>query len=47
MKSVVMDTIVAGIPPKFGIILFRKWAKKFGGSLKIHLTYATILVFGG
>jgi ribonuclease HI len=47
MKSVVMDIIVADIPPKFGMLLSRTWAKKVGGSLQMDLTYATIPVFGG
>ena len=47
MKSVVMDIIMANIPPKFGMLLSKMWAKKVGGSLQMDLTYATILVFGG
>jgi hypothetical protein len=47
MKSIVMDIVVDGIPPKFGMLLSRTWAKKVGGSLQMDLTYATILVFGG
>jgi hypothetical protein len=47
MKSVVMDIIVAKIPPKFGMLLSRTWAKKVGGSLQMDLTYATIPIFGG
>jgi hypothetical protein len=47
MKSVVMDIIVANIPPKFGMILSRMWAKKVGGSLQMDLTYDTILVYEG
>ena len=47
MKSVVMEIVVADIPPNFGILLSRTWAKKVGGSLKMDLTYATILLFGG
>jgi hypothetical protein len=46
MKSVVMDIVVADIPPKFGMLLSRTWAKKVGGSLQMDLTYATIPVFG-
>jgi hypothetical protein len=42
-----MDIVVANIPPKFGILLSRTWAKKVGGSLQMDLTYATIPVFGG
>jgi hypothetical protein len=47
MKSVVMDIVVADIPPNFGILLSITWAKKVGGSLQMDLTYATIPVFGG
>jgi hypothetical protein len=47
MKSVVMDIVVADIPPKFGMLLSRTWAKKVGGSLQMDLTYATIPMFGG
>jgi hypothetical protein len=45
MKIVVMNIVVADIPPKFGMLLFRTWAKKVGGSLQRDLTYATISVF--
>jgi hypothetical protein len=47
MESVVMDIVVDAIPPKFGMILSRMWAKKVGVSLQMDLTYATILVFWG
>jgi hypothetical protein len=47
MKSVVLDVIVADIPPKFGMLLSRSWAKKVGGTLQMDLNYATIPVFGG
>jgi ribonuclease HI len=47
MKSVVMDIVVADIPPKFGMLLSRSWIKILGGTLQMDLTYATILVFGG
>jgi hypothetical protein len=47
MKSVVMDIMVAEIPPKFGMLLSKTWDKKVGGSLQMDLTYATIQVFGG
>ena len=46
MKSVVLDFIVAAIPPKFGMLLSRSWAKKVGGTLQMDLSYATIPVFG-
>jgi len=47
MKSVVLDVIMADIPPKFGMLLSRSWAKKVGGTLQMDLSYATIPVFGG
>jgi hypothetical protein len=47
MKSVVMDIVVVDIPPKFGMLLSRMWSKKFGGSLKMDLTYTIILIFMG
>jgi ribonuclease HI len=46
-KSLVMDIVVADIPPRFGMLLSRSWCKKLGGSLQMDLSYATILVFGG
>jgi hypothetical protein len=47
MKSVVMDIVVADVPPKFDMLLSRSWIKKLGGTLQMDITYATILVFGG
>ena len=46
-KSIVMDVVVADIPPKFGLLLSRSWSKRIGGALQIDITYATILMFGG
>jgi hypothetical protein len=47
MKSLVMDIVVADVPPKFGMLLSRYWIKRLGGTLQMELTYATIPVFGG
>jgi hypothetical protein len=47
MKSVFMDIMVVGVPPKFGMLLLRAWIKRPGGTLQMDITYATILVFGG
>jgi ribonuclease HI len=47
MKNMVMDIVVADIPPKFGCLLSRSWRKRLGGTLQMDLSYATILVFGG
>lgn len=45
-KTVVMDIIVADIPPKFGMLLSRSWAAKIKGTMQMDLNYATIHVFG-
>jgi hypothetical protein len=47
IKSVMMDVVIADIPPKYGLLLSRSWGAKLGGSLQLDMTYATILVFGG
>jgi hypothetical protein len=47
MRSMVMDVVVADIPPKFGMLLSRSWGKRLGGTLQMELSYATIPVFGG
>jgi hypothetical protein len=47
MKIIVMDIVVADIPPKFGMLLSRSWTKKIGGTLQMDLSYATIHVFEG
>src|SRR3984957_9360525 len=47
MKSMIMDIVVADVPPKFGMLLSRSWIKILGGTLQMDLTYATIPVFGG
>ena len=46
-KSVLMDAVVADIPPKYGMLLSQYWGAKLGGSLQLDMTYATIPVFGG
>jgi hypothetical protein len=34
MKSVVMDIVVADVPPKFGMLLSRSWIKDLGEHCK-------------
>ena len=43
-KIVVMDVVVADIPPKFGVLFSRYWTSKLKGSLKMDMSYATIPV---
>ena len=46
-KTMVMDVVVAYIPPKFGVFLSRSWTSKLKGSLKMVMSYATIPMVGG
>jgi hypothetical protein len=45
-KNMIMDVVVADIPPKFGMLLSRSWAAKLKGTLQMDMSYATIHVFG-
>lgn len=47
MKSMMMDIVVANVPPKFGMLLSRGWIKRLGGTLQNDLSYATVPVLGG
>ena len=44
-KGLVMDIVVANIPPKYGMLLSRSWGTKLQGSLQMDMSYATIPVF--
>ena len=44
-KSVVLDVVVADVPPKFGMLLSRSWETKLKGYLQMDMSYATIHVF--
>ena len=46
-KGIMMDIVVANIPPKFGLLMSRSWSKRIGGTLHMDLTYSTIPMFGG
>lgn len=45
-KNIVMDVVVADVPPKFGMLLSRSWASKLKATLQMDLSDATIPVFG-
>ena len=45
-KNLVMDVVVADIPPNFGMLLSRSWETKLKGTFQMDMSYATILVFG-
>jgi len=47
MNTMIMDIVVADIPPKFGCLLSRSWMKRLGCTLQMDFSYATIPVFGG
>jgi hypothetical protein len=33
MNNILMDIVVADVPPKFGMLLSRSWIKRLGGIL--------------
>ena len=45
-KIIVINIVVADIPPMFGILSSFSWIKRLGGTLQMDLTYATIPMFG-
>ena len=45
-KIMVMDIVVADIPPKYGMPLSHSWGAKLQGSLQLYMSFATIIVFG-
>ena len=47
MKSMMIDIVVADVPPKFGMFLSKGWMKWLGGTLQNDLSYVTIPVFEG
>jgi hypothetical protein len=42
----VMDIVVANIPPKYVMLLSRSWGAKLQGTLQLDMSYATIPLFG-
>ena len=46
-RTMVMDAVVADIPPKFGVLLSRSWTSKLKGILQMDMSYATIPMVGG
>eukprot|EP00253_Pinus_taeda_P036066 PITA_36066 len=47
MKSMMMDIVVADVPPKFGMLLSKGCIKRLGGMLPNDLSYAIVPIFGG
>ena len=45
-KSMIMDVVVADVPPKFGMLFSRSWETKLKGTLQMDLSYTTIPIFG-
>jgi hypothetical protein len=44
-KNMVMDMMLADMPPKFDMLLSRSWAVKLKGTLQMDMSYATIPIF--
>jgi len=47
MRGMVMDIVVVGIPPRFGMLLSRSWIIRLGGTLQMDFTYAIVPIFEG
>lgn len=45
-KNVLMDVVVADIPPRFGMLLSRSWGENIRGTMQLDFSYATIPMFG-
>jgi len=45
-KRILMDIMVADIPPMYGMLLTRSWGAKLQGSLQLDMSYVTISIFG-
>ena len=45
-KSLIIDVVVADVPPKFDMLLSRLWEAKLKGTFQMDLSYAMIHVFG-
>ena len=45
-KNVLMDVVVANIPPRCGMLLSRSLGENLRGTLQLDFSYATIPVFG-
>ena len=41
----VMDVVVADVPPKYGMLFSRSWGAKLQGTMQMDMTYATIPIF--
>lgn len=46
LKNVLMDVVVADIPPRYGMFLCSSWGEKIKGTLQLGFSYAIIPVFG-
>ena len=42
----VMDVVVADVPPKYDMLLSRSWGAKLQGTMQMDGAYATIQIFG-
>ena len=45
-KNVLMDVVVADMPPRFRMLLSRSWGAKINGTMQLDFSYATIPMFG-
>ena len=45
-KCMVMDVVVADVPPKYGMLISRSWGAKLQGTMQMDGSYATVPIFG-
>ena len=46
-KIVMMDVVIADIPPNFDVLLSRSWTSKLKGTLHMEISYSSIPMDGG
>lgn len=46
-KFVMMDVVIADVPPTYGMLFSRHWGTSVGDSMKFDFYFSTIPIFGG
>lgn len=46
-KFLMLDVVIADVPPTYGMLLSINWGTSVGGNMKFELYYSTISIFGG
>jgi len=43
VKSIMMDVLVVDVPPDYGMLISRSWAKKLGGTIQLDMSYVVCI----